>query len=575
MKSSKTRFIAVFMLLVLMMGALGVVSAQDDTTLNMLYWQAPSTVNPYLSGGTKDLHAASLIVEPLARYDENGAMVPYLVDEIPTVENGGVSADLTSITWKLKSGLLWSDGTPVTADDAVFSWQYCTDPAAGCSQTTNYNDVQSVEAVDAQTIKVTFTVPKPFPYGPFVGQASPIIQKAQFADCMGEKAQHWTEQNVAPMGTGRYMVSDFRANDTITYVANPHYREAGKPYFTTVVLKGGGDAESAARAVLQTGEADYAWNLQVTPQVLDQIAAGGGGEVVSAFGTQVERIILNQTNPDSALGDKRSVYAADGSNAHPFLTNPAVYKALSMAIDREVIVNQVYGPAAGKATCNILPAPLVYASTNMDGCLTQDIAGANKLLDDAGIMDTDGDGIRELDGVPLHVLYQTSTNAVRQATQALVKQWWSQIGVDAELRNIDAAVYFGGDPSSPDTYGKFYADLEMLTNNFDGTDPEAYMAQYSCDQISGPDNNFLANNIGRWCNADYDALIAKFTQTAKLEDRGMVAIEENDLVVEQGAVIPLVWRASVSAASNRIAGVKINAWDSEEWNIADWTLAAS
>ncbi|MEO8396989.1 MAG: peptide ABC transporter substrate-binding protein, partial [Chloroflexota bacterium] len=554
-----------------MMGALGVVSAQDDTTLNLLYWQAPSTVNPYLSGGTKDLHAASLVVEPLARYDENGIMVPYLVDEIPTVENGGVSADLTTITWKLKADLVWSDGTPVTADDAVFSWQYCTDPAAGCSQTTNYNDVKSVEAVDAQTIKVTFTVPKPFPYGPFVGQASPIIQKAQFADCMGEKAQQCTEQNFAPVGTGPYTVSDFRANDTITYVANPHYREAGKPYFTTVVLKGGGDAESAARAVLQTSEADYAWNLQVAPQVLDQIAAGGGGEIVSAFGTQVERIILNQTNPDPALGDKRSVYAADGSNAHPFLTNPAVYKALSMAIDRSVIVAQVYGPAAGKATCNVLPAPPVYSSTNNDGCLTQDIAGANKLLDDAGIKDTDGDGIREVDGVPLHILYQTSTNAVRQATQALVKQWWSQIGVDTELRNIDAAVYFGGDPSSPDTYGKFYADVEMLTNNFDGTDPEAYMAQFGTAQISGPDNNFLSNNIGRWSNADYDALITKFSQTAKLEDRGAVAIQENDLVVQSGAVIPLVWRASVSAASNRISGVKINAWDSEEWNIADWT----
>ncbi len=166
MRSSKTRFIAVFMLLILMLGALGVVSAQDDTTLNILYWQAPSTVNPYLSGGTKDLHAASLVVEPLARYDENGVMVPFLVDEIPTVENGGVSSDLTTITWKLKSDLVWSDGTPVTADDAVFSWQYCTDPATGCSQTTNYNDVESVEAVDAQTIKITFTAPKPFPYAP-------------------------------------------------------------------------------------------------------------------------------------------------------------------------------------------------------------------------------------------------------------------------------------------------------------------------------------------------------------------------------------------------------------------------
>ena len=575
MKRSKVRFISVFALLALLMGAIGLVSAQDNTTLNILYWQAPSTVNPFLSGGTKDLHAASFVLEPLARYDENGNMVPWLVDTIPTVDNGGVSKDLTTITWKLKSGLVWSDGSPVTADDAVFSWQYCTDPATGCSQTTNFNDVKNVEAVDAQTIKVTFGVAKPFPYGPFVGEESPLIQKAQFKDCVGAKAQQCTTQNFAPIGTGPYMVQDFRANDTITYVANPHYRTAGKPFFTTVVLKGGGDAESAARAVLQTGEADYAWNLQVTPQVLSQIAAGGGGTVLSAFGTSVERIILNQTNPDPSLGDKRSVWAADGSNAHPFLTNPAVYKALSMAIDRQVIVDQVYGPAAGKPTCNVLPAPAIYASTNNDACLPQDIAGANKLLDDAGIKDTNGDGIRELNGVPLHILYQTSTNAVRQATQALVKQWWSQIGVDTELRNVDAGVFFGGDPASPDTYGKFYADVEMLTNNFGGTDPEAYMAQFGCDQIASPANNFLANNIGRWCNKDYDALITKFSQTAKLADRGAIAIQENDLVVQSGAVIPLVWRANVSAQSNRVEGIKMNAWDSEEWNIADWTLASS
>jgi peptide/nickel transport system substrate-binding protein len=576
MKSSKVRFISLFVLLALLMGAIGIASAQTDTTLNLLYWQAVSTMNPFLATGTKDLHASSLVVEPLAHYDESGNMVPYLAVEIPTVDNGGVSADLTTITWKLKPGLVWSDGTPVTADDAVFTWKYCTDPATGCTQIVNFSDVTNVEAVDAQTIKITFSVAKPFPYAPFVGQTSPIIQKAQFANCVGEKAQQCTDQNFNPIGTGPYMVSEFRANDTVTYVANPKYRDAdkGKPFFQTVVLKGGGDSESATRAVLQTGEADYAWNVQVSAPVLAQMEAGGNGTVLNAFGTSVERIMINQTNPDPALGDKRSVWAADGSNAHPFLTNPAVYKALSMAIDRNVIAEQIYG-VLGKATCNILPAPAIYASTNNDSCLKQDIAGANKLLDDAGIKDTNGDGIRELKGVPLHVLYQTTTNAVRQSVQALVKQWWSQIGVDTELRNIDAGVFFGNDPASPDTSNKFYADVEMYTNNFDGTDPEAYMAQWSCAQVTGPDNNWGGANVARWCNKDYDALVTKMSQTTKLEDRGALAIQENDMIVQNGGAIPLIWRGAASAASNRIAGVKMNAWDSEEWNIADWTLASS
>jgi len=85
-----------------------------DGQLNILYWQAPSIQNPYLSGGTKDIESSSLVLEPLAYYDEKGNMVPNLVDEIPTVENGGVSSDLTSITWKLKPGTLWSAGTPLT-----------------------------------------------------------------------------------------------------------------------------------------------------------------------------------------------------------------------------------------------------------------------------------------------------------------------------------------------------------------------------------------------------------------------------------------------------------------------------
>jgi peptide/nickel transport system substrate-binding protein len=513
------------------------------------------------------------VVEPLARYDENGTMVPTLAADIPTVDNGGVSEDLTSITWKLKDGLVWSDGTPVTADDAVFTWEYCSNPDTGCSQVVNFAGVTSVEAVDPLTIKITFDGAKPFPYAPFVGQTSPIIQKAQFADCVGVKAQECTEQNFAPIGTGPFMVEEFKANDVVTYVANPNYREEGKPYFQRVILKGGGDAEASARSVLETSEADYAWNLQVLPQVLTQMEAAGNGKVVVAYGTQVERIHLNQANPDPALGDLRSVWAADGSNNHPFLTIPAVYQAMSMAIDRQVIADQVYGPA-GRPTCNILPAPLIYASTNNDACLKQDLDGANKLLDDAGIVDSDGDGIRESNGVPLKILYQTSTNAVRQATQALVKQWWSQIGIEAELRNIDAGVFFGGDPASPDTYGKFYADVEMFTNNFDGTDPEAYMGGQACSEVSGPDNNWLGNNVSRWCNADYDALVAQMATTADLAERGKLGIQMNDLYVQGGGAIPLIWRGSVSAYANSLEGVRMNPWDSEEWNIADWTRAS-
>jgi peptide/nickel transport system substrate-binding protein len=568
MKSSTLKVFIVFLVALLALGALGSVAAQAGDTLNILYWQAASTLNPYLSGGTKDIEAGSLVLEPLARYDETGLMVPWLVDEIPTVENGGVSEDLMSITWTLSEGILWSDGTPLTAADVAFSWQYCVDPETGCNALSYFSDVTNVEAVDDRTVTITFGVPKPFPYGPFVGAESPIIQAAQFADCLGANAVNCTEQNFGPIGTGPYVVEEFRANDVVTFVANPNYREEGKPYFQRAVFKGGGDAESAARAVLETGESDYAWNLQISPEVLNNMADAGLGTVVVAFGTSVERLMVNQTNPDPDLGDERSLYL-DGNNPHPFLTDPVVWQALSMAIDRNIISSQLYG-AAGQPTCNVLPAPAIYASTNNDACLVQDVAAANAMLDEAGIVDTDGDGIREKDGVPLVILFQTSTNAVRQSTQALIKQWWSEIGVETELRNVDAAVFFGADPASPDTYGKFYADIEMYTNNFSGTDPESYMGNWVCDEISGPENNWLGNNIPRWCSPEYEELVAQMAQTAVLEERAALAIEMNDMLMQSGVMIPLVHRGDVSAHSNTLDGVRMNSWDSELWNVADW-----
>ncbi len=538
----------------------------SDGHLNIIYWQAASILNPYLSGGTKDLESSSMIIEPLARYDETGAIVPLLVTEIPTVANGGISEDLTSITWNITPGTIWSDGSAFTAHDVVFTGGYCMAEDGGCQALANFADVDSIEALDDLTVKITFSKPKPFPYGPFVGQQVPIIQAAQFADCVGAGAPNCTAENFGPIGTGPFTVTEFKANDTISLAANPNYRDASKPAFATVTFKGGGDAASAARSVLETGEFDYAWNLQVDPTILNQMAAAGKGTVVSAFGPNVERLMVNLTNPSADLGDARSTVEG---GPHPFLTDANVRTALSLAIDRNLLSEVGYG-AAGQGTCNVLPAPAVYVSTANDSCLTQDIAAANALLDEAGWV-RGGDGIRAKDGVRLSILYQTSTNAVRQDTQALVKQWWSELGVETELKNISASVFFGGDQSSPDTYQKHYSDIEMYTNGFSGTDPETYMGSWVCSEIPNPGNNWLGNNMPRYCNPDYDALAAKLATTAAIEDRADIVRQMNDMLVQEGAMIPLVHRGGVSAHSNTLQGVKLNVWDSELWNIADWS----
>ena len=420
-----------------------------DGALNLIMWQAPSTMNPYLSGGTKELIASSMTLEPLAGMTPQGELYARLAAEVPTLENGGISEDLKSVTWKLQEGLKWSDGSPVTSADVVFSGEYCMDPEGGCSQLAKFEGVQSIEAVDDLTIKITFAEAMPDPYSAFVGSNSPIIQKAQFESCKGANAPTCTDQNFGPIGTGPYRVTKFLTNDVITFDANPEYRDAAKPAFATATIKGGGDAAAAARSVLETGEYDYAWNTQLAPDVIAGMEANGRGKVSAAFGSLVERIHVNLTNPSSSLpAEERSTT----KHPHPFLSDPAVRQALSMAIDRQLLSEIGYG-TAGQPTCNYVPAPEAWASPNTD-CLTQDIEGANKLLEDAGWV-KGGDGIREKDGVRLSMVYQTSVNAVRQDFQALIKQWWSEIGIETELKTVDASVFFGSDPGSPDTLQKF------------------------------------------------------------------------------------------------------------------------
>jgi peptide/nickel transport system substrate-binding protein len=318
---------------------------------------------------------------------------------------------------------------------------------------------------------------------------------------------------------------------------------------------------------METGEFDYAWNMQLAPDVLASMAEGGVGTPISAFGTLVERLEMNLTNPSSDLpeGERSTVM-----HPHPFLSEFDVRHALSMAIDRELLVEVGYGQA-GRPTCNLVPGPEIYASTDNTGCLTQDIEGAKALLEGAGWVDSNGDGIREKDGVELRILYQTSTNAVRQDFQALIKEWWGEIGVETELRNLDASVFFGGDPGSPDTFQKFYADVEMYANNFDGTDPQAYLSMYRCGNEPKPSSQWQGENINRFCDPAYDALIDELGATADIGARGDLMRKMNDMLTKDTmTIVPLVDRGRVSAKANTLGGVVLNTWDSELWNVAEW-----
>ncbi len=425
-----------------------------------------------------------------------------------------------------------------------------------------------MQAIDDFTVKITFEVPTPYPYQAFAGTGTRIISRAQFAGCIGAAAKTCEAQNTAPLGTGPYRVTGFKANQEAVYERNPFYRGEA-PYFDRVVLKGGGDALSAARAVLEKGEADYAWNLQVEPETLAELETAGKGKVVVSFTNQVERIVVNQTNPDPALGDNRSEYL-DGQNPHPFLTFKPIRQAMSLAIDRTRISEELYG-FAGKPACNLIAGPPSYVSSANDGCLAQDISGANRLLDDNGVLDTDGDGVREHQGVPLRITYQTSTNDIRQDTQTLIRDWWGQLGIETELVQHDASLFFGGDPVADKeaSLRRFFADVQMYTGG-SGIDPQQSLSGSLCQQIQTRENNWAFDNGARSCNPEYDELFAQLEQTRSGPERETLVKRLNDIGVQSYYRIPLVDRGFVSAHLNTLKGIRINGWDSEMWNIAEW-----
>ena len=540
-----------------------------DGQLNVLYWQAPSTLNPYLSSGNKDVHAASVVLEPLVNINSSGELIPLLASEVPSLENGGISEDLKTVTWHLREGVTWSDGTPFTSADVKFTADYCMHPEGGCAQGARFEGIESIETPDDLTVVVHYTEPRPYPFSAFTGSESPIIQKAQFESCIGTRASACTEANFGPVGTGAFKVASFKTNDVVTFEANENYRDPALPHFQTVMLKGGGDPAAAARAVLETGEFDFAWNIQLAPEVLASMAGAGKGEVLTGYGTAFEHLVLNTTDPSPSLpeGERATV-----KHPHPILGDFNVRKALSLAIDRQLLNEIGYGDT-GKPTCNYINAPAIYASDNTE-CMVQDIEAAKALLDAAGWV-PGPDGVRVKDGQRLRLLYQTTVNAVRQDFQALIKQWWQEIGVETELKTVDASVFFGGDAGSPDTYQKFYADVEMYTSTYDGTNPEASLAQRTCAKIPSPERQWQGENMGRFCNPEYDALVGDLGNTADINERARIVIQLNDMLTKDSMhLLPLVYRASVSVKSNGLDIVEeLNPWNSEMWNIAEWRRA--
>jgi peptide/nickel transport system substrate-binding protein len=527
--------------------------------LKLLWWQGPTLLNPHFATGTKDQDASRIFYEPFASWDVDGNLNAILAAEIPSIQNGGLSADAKSVTWKLKPGVKWHDGKPCTADDVVFTWDYARDPATAAVSVGVYRDL-TVEKVDDLTVRVVFDKPTPFWANAFVGAYGCILPKHLFADYKGAKSRD-AATNLAPVGTGPYSFIEFKPGDLIRAELNPDYHMPNRPYFDTFELKGGGDAVSAARAIIQTGEYDYSWNMQVEDEVLLRLEKGGKGRTIYAVGGDIEFIAVNFTDPYTEVDGERSSI----KTKHPILSDSAVRKALALLVDREAIKKAIYG-RAGRVTANYLNGPDKFVSKNTSWEFS--VEKAAKLLDEAG-WKPGADGIREKDGKKLKLLYQSSINGPRQKTQAIVKQAMQKAGIDVELKSVVASVFFSSDVGNPDTYARFSADLEMFQIPMTQPDPAQHMRRYHSRYVATKENKWQGTNFPRWVNADYDAAVDAAENEIDPVKRASLYIKCNDLLWQETVFIPVMHRIKVGASANSLRPV-MSGWANDLDNLQDW-----
>ncbi len=479
--------------------------------LKILYWQAPTILNGHQAGGTKDADASRMVLEPLAAFDPSGAAVPRLAVEIPTVANGGVSKD-------------------------------------------------------ASTVVVTHAAAQPFYLQWGAGTSGEVLSSIAWKDCLGEKAKTCPVDQ-KPIGTGPYKVREFKPGDVILFDMNENYREPTKPYFKSVTWKGGGDATAAARAVFQTGDIDYGWNLQVEATVLKGMATGSTtGVLKSVYANSIERLVLNRADPSASQGENRS----EPSTKHPYLSDKSVRRALAMATDRNTVAEQIYGAGlTGRSSCNAWNGGDAESknTAGLDVCKF-DLAAANAELDKAGWV-KGADGVRAKGGVRLEMTYQTTINSVRQKNQEVNKTNWERIGFKVTLKTVDAGVFFTN--TSPDGYAKFFADIEEFANSAGPPDIATFFNDWTCKQASSKANDWQFGNKERYCNADYDKLVDQLRKEPDRAKANALAIQLNDILVSDVVIIPLINRTSATAGvSKGMKNVELSGWDSEMWDVANW-----
>ncbi|MBN1146209.1 MAG: peptide ABC transporter substrate-binding protein [Anaerolineales bacterium] len=476
-------------------------------------------------------------------FDEQNAPRPVLVDEMPSVENGGISEDGTTITMKLRDDIVWSDGTPMTAEDFVFTYQMTVDPKNTVASAYPYDLMTSVEAPDERTVVITFA--EPFaPWAALLWHGllpKHVLQPVYDAEGTIDNAE-WSR---APtVGCGPFTFQEWESGSFARFTANENYW-LGKPKLDEIFIRFVPD-DASQIAALKAGDGDLG-TFFAYPDVPDLEAAGV--EIFKVF---------------SGYNEVWYFYL-DPEKGHPALQDERVRKAIAMGFDRFSLNKDLLLGLTEPAATEWDNTPYVDPSIQP---WPYDPEAAKKLLDEAGWVDSDADGVRDKDGVALSLTYGTTTREVRMDTQAVAQQQLAEIGVKVELLNYDSDIYFSGyGEGGPAATGQLDIFEYSTTTNF----PDPDVAEWLCREIPS-DETPDGSNWQAVCDEELDALFQLQSSQVDFAERQQTFYKISKLIFEKAYLIGIWQDPDLFGISGRLQNVKFSG-ATPFFNIMEWDLA--
>lgn len=522
--------------------------------------QEPELLNFYLATQTAAGEANSFILEGLLGVNPDGEFYPVLAEEVPSVENGLVSEDGLTVTYNLKPDIVWSDGEPLTCDDVLFTYEAVSDPTSGAVSTTGYDKIESVTCEDDHTLVLQYSEFYA-PYLTLFGAIMPRHATGETADMV-----NW-EYNRNPVGTGPFKLENWVSGDQIVLVANENYREyPDKPLVDQVVIRIIPSRE-VGKALITSGEIDILWNL--TEADVPEFEADPNVSVYSRPSPGTERLLLNLADPTLDATDDPA------ANPHPILGDLRVRQAIQAGIDKQFIVDQLLFGATtvGSSELNIGAYQCDIPTSEYDP------ETAMTLLDEAGFIDEDGDGVREChdcmyaeEGTPLRLKLQTTSgDQLREETQQLLIEMMADLGLEFYIENVPSPELFGSWSNGAfRKHGNY--DVLMYTTS-DIVDPQSQMFGYfHSSQMPTEANGGSGFNYTRWVNEEADAAIEAAGTSPDPAERDANYQIACELIAEELPHVYLYDRSDIHLARSNILNFDTNPWDNQSWNAADWDV---